>query len=432
MPDLQKIVANEINAQPKINRLVVGVSGGVDSMVLLHCASCLELTFPLLAVHINHQLSADADGWQREVEHYCGLRDITLITKKVDVVEAGGPEKAARIARYQAFESVLQTDDLLLLAHHADDQAETLLLRLLRGAGLQGLAAIPRSRKIGPGILLRPFLTIEKQELIVYAKANNIAYVNDTSNANEKFDRNFIRHNIIPLLKKRWPAAISRCLETTELLNEQAQLMQEYVNQDYEKVVCKKERLGISVNLSFINSLTRLRKIAVLREWFRRLGENYPSRDQMEQIIKLTAAAQDAQPRLQLGQHVICRYDNKLYCLPILEESIEACELSDSYTAFNDGSCLEVRSSDFGLDAAKNYHIKFREGGERCHPYGRQHSQTLKKLLQEYQLEPWLRDRIPIIYCGDQIAAVGDLWVEKSFFVTNGRPAIELRWFYSQ
>ncbi len=431
MPDLQKIVATEINAQPKINRLVVGVSGGVDSMVLLHCVSCLELTFPLLALHINHQLSGDADGWQREVEHYCSLRDITLITTKVDVAGAGGLEKAARIARYQAFESVLQTDDLLLLAHHADDQAETLLLRLLRGAGLQGLAAIPRTRKIGSGVLLRPFLKIEKQELIVYAEANNIAYVNDTSNTNVKFDRNFIRHNIIPPLKKRWPATISRCLETTELLNEQAQLLQEYVNQDYEKVVCKKERLGFSINLGSIISLSRLRQIAVLREWFRRLGENYPSRDQMEQIIKLTTAAQDAQPRLQLGQHVISRYDNKLYYLPLLEESIEACELSDSYTAFNDGSCLEVRSSDCGLDAEKSYRIEFREGGERCHPYGRRHSQTLKKLLQEYQLEPWLRDRVPIIYCGDQIAAVGDLWVEKSFFVKNGKPALELSWFYS-
>jgi len=206
----------------------VGFSGGLDSTVLLHALAQLHLPVPVRALHINHQISPNADAWQIQCAEFCAQYSIPFHAEKVRVENTGkGIEDAARAVRYSVFEKNLAPNDFLLTAHHANDQAETLLLRLMRGTGPRGLAAMAAVRALGAGSLVRPLLHFTRAELEAYARLHQLSWVDDESNLDNDYDRNFLRNQVIPLLHNRWPEFKRKWQQTAELCAQQEMVMEE-------------------------------------------------------------------------------------------------------------------------------------------------------------------------------------------------------------
>jgi tRNA(Ile)-lysidine synthase len=212
----------QLEAAPQI---LVGFSGGLDSTVLLHLLCELLPPERITAVHIHHGLSDNADDWQQHAKALCHSLGVSLVTESVVVNQTGaGLESAARDARYKVFEECLVEDGLLLLGHHADDQVETVLFRLLRGSGARGLSGIPQYRAVGSGHLIRPLLSWPKSSLHAYAKSQQLAWIEDESNQLEQFDRNYLRHSVIPVLAQRWPDYVQGIMRTAEQSGQADQL----------------------------------------------------------------------------------------------------------------------------------------------------------------------------------------------------------------
>jgi tRNA(Ile)-lysidine synthase len=432
MNSLAKSLVSLMDHHPDVRRLWVALSGGLDSCVLLHLLAGLRPRLPVQVLHINHQLSPHADKWQAHCEHLAASYGFPFVCETVEVIGAGrGLEMAAREARYAAFERHVEQGDMLLLAHHRDDQAETLLLRLLRGTGLRGMGVMAAVRALGSGLAARPLLEHPRARLRAYALSEGLQWVEDESNQEVDFDRNYLRHEVLPLLEKRWPDFTRRWAETARLARDNERLLREYAAGDLNAADRRQERLGQSVALGYLFGLTELRRNALLRHWVQTCGYSSPQQVHLEKMDQFFSAANDAQPLLAWGGCELRRFAGRLYLLPRLAETGAEDVLWDTarILTLSDNSQLSAVGSCVGLRADKDYRVCLRQGGERCRPHNRAHSQTLKKLLQEYQLEPWLRDRVPLIYAGDQLAAVGDLWVCRDFH-TDQAPAWQVVWSY--
>jgi len=218
----------------KSTTIWIAYSGGLDSQVLLHLCVQSKYMNKIKAIHIHHGLSKNADQWVEHCKETCQNLKIPLIIKYIQIneIKRKSLEELARHKRYEIFEELLEENDVLLMAHHADDQAETFLLRALRGSGIEGLSAIPQQRKLGKGILYRPLLNFSRMELQKYAHENNLKWIEDESNQCEKFDRNFLRKQIIPILKNRWKGLEKTLCRTAHIQTETAQLLLEHAQQD--------------------------------------------------------------------------------------------------------------------------------------------------------------------------------------------------------
>ena len=403
----------------------IAYSGGVDSHVLLHLLAQLrkQKKIPALtALHINHQLNPRAHEWVEHCRRVCAELDIEFIAEAVDVVnDGGGIEAAARAARYAAFEKHIGQDELLLQAHHRDDQIETLLLRLLRGSGVAGLAAIPTQRALGRGQLLRPLLPWSRADVLAYANENALQWVDDDSNRDDRFDRNFLRLNVLPVIEQRWPAYRSTLSRVVTQADEAAQLLDELARIDIQDSINEEGALSLAA----CKTLSAERQGNVLRYWLQQKNLPQPSREQLQQVLAMAYARIDAQPCVMWPGVEIHRFRDHLYAMtplpPLPAEPIDIeWDLPSPLQIEGLGELTATAAIGSGLRADLNYRVRNRVGGERCKPAGRAHSQTLKKLLQEYSVPPWLRDRLPLIYCGDEIAAVADVWVCEGFVA---RPA---------
>ncbi|HEY3698744.1 MAG TPA: tRNA lysidine(34) synthetase TilS [Spongiibacteraceae bacterium] len=398
----------------------IAYSGGLDSHVLLHALADLrqrEKTPALTALHINHQLNPLANEWSAHCERVCAQLGIEFIAEKVAVINNGdGLEAAARRARYAAFEHHVNADELLLQAHHCDDQIETLLLRLLRGSGIAGLAAMPAQRELGQGILLRPLLQWRRADLQTYAQQHQLRWIEDDSNYNDRFDRNFLRLNILPLLAQRWPAYPDTLTRVVAQAREATLLIGELAQQDLQSMDVVDGTLPIADCIDL--SATRLRNL--LRYWIQQQHLSQPSREQLQQVVAMLTARADAQPCVSWPGAELHRFRDRLFAMPPLPPlPSHAIDIEWNCTQplriDGMGELSATTAIGTGLRSDLSYRVRNRHGGERCRPIGRAHSQTLKKLLQEYAVPSWLRDRLPIIYCGDQLAAVADLWVCDGF-----------------
>ena len=412
----------------------IAYSGGVDSHVLLHMLAQLRDTEPnippLIAIHINHQLNPHADAWTEHSRSVCARLGVELIVERVNVARDGGVgiEAAARIARYAAFERHVQQNELLLQAHHGDDQIETLLLRLLRGSGIGGLTAIPSSRSLGKGQLLRPLLGSSRAEILDYAHRQHLRWIEDDSNDSEHFDRNFLRLRVLPPMGERWPAYRSTLARVIEQAREAEHLLDALAAQDFAAARADNSTLAIARCLA----LEPARRRNLLRHWLQQLQLPLPSRGQLLQIEKILGARTDAEPCVRWPGVEVHRFGNRLYAmpeLPPLPMSVDAAwRPADEWALPGMGILCAQRLSGQGLRADCDFRIRRRRGGERCRPLGRAHSQTLKKLLQEYAIPPWLRDRLPLIYCGDELAAVANLWICEGFAAPAGHAGWVLDW----
>ena len=404
--------------------IYIGYSGGIDSHVLLHlCASMAHLKEKITAVYVHHGLQLEADAWAEHCKKTATGLGVDFKVIRVDAIASQGesPEEVARNARYTALRTLIETDDVLLVAQHREDQLETVLLQLFRGSGLSGLSAMPAFMNFGKGVLLRPLLNTPKIAVEVYAKLHNLSWIEDPSNQSNNFNRNFLRNAIVPLLKQRWPAcdktvarSAGHCSEAQLLLSEQAKKLFLPIFNILD------ETLTISQLIAY--SLTQQR--LVIREWFQMLNLKMPSQAFIERIQSdVISARPDSDPLLSGKGYCIRRYRDKLYCLKVAgAEKIVASiwpkmQISFSFSA---GQALYFMPSSAGICYDKwqksTVVVKARSGGEKISLPGRKGHHDLKQLFQEAGIAPWERAGIPLIYLDDKLAVVGDLWISADFY----------------
>jgi tRNA(Ile)-lysidine synthase len=411
-------------------RLVVGFSGGLDSTVLLHALATLPEARArgLRAIHIHHGLHADADAWATHCERVCAGLNVPLkvIRVKVDAAGGRGPEGAARAARLAVFRDAVAADAVLALAHHRDDQAETVLLRLLRGAGGDGLAAMRRRSQLGTLHLWRPLLDLPRAALRDYADAHSLSWIEDPSNADDRYDRNFIRVRVLPLLEERWPQAKRNLARSAALLTEQSQLLR--VATDARLHV-----LQVAPNVLDITGLLaqpRAQRARVLRAWLQRLQGHPPPWSVLATIEQdLLRARHDSEARIDWADIALHRWRDRLYALipsVPLPPDWEVVWDGSAPLRLPDGATLELTGA-VGFDAPLTVHA--RRGGERIRLPGREHSHALKHVLQERDVPPWTRARLPLLFDSDaDLLAAGDAIVSAKMDGWLKAHGASLRW----
>jgi tRNA(Ile)-lysidine synthase len=416
----------------------LGLSGGLDSCVLLQLLTDLGQGMqlpPLVAVHIDHQLSDFSAQWREHCEQLCDRLEVELICRQVTVTNSGsGPEAGARSARYAVFEELVGAGDVLLLAHHADDQIETFFLRLMRGAGTLGLSGMPAQRALGQGQLFRPLLEFPRAALEEYALQRQLKWVEDDSNQDPAMDRNHLRLNVLPSLEERWPGyrkSIGQAMRAvgaaeTEL-SDQYQLL---------LATAAGECFGDStLDLTSLQEMAPQAVARVLRLWLAELGYTAPGRFRLLEFVRqLFKVDKASRPSIELEAYSLRRYRNRVHCVPTplpLARDLQ-CQLPAIDPVAVPGlgwvHMEPVQTAGVVIPASGSWRLAFRQGGERCQPQGRPHSQSLKKLLQEYEVPPWWRKRLPLLYDGEELIAVADLWVCEGYQGTPERPGFQLHW----
>lgn len=401
-------------------RWLVAFSGGIDSTVLLHAlARCRDkMQQSVLAVHIDHGLHPESAAWEGGCRQIAADLGVQYLSRKVAVAtdSGSGPEAAARQVRYAAIQQLLQAGDCLLSAHHEDDQAETLLLNLMRGSGPAGLAGIAAVRDLPPGRLLRPMLGIPLESIVAYAARHDLAWIEDPSNADTRFDRNYLRNEIMPRLASRWPAVAARLKQSADLAGESSELLNDLADLDIES-------LGSPLRLALagMREMSPPRQRNVLRRAIRRSGlPPAPASRLYQAVNELVPARQDAQPVVIWPGAELRRYQDFVFVLP---EMSAVDDVAGKVLLIN-GNPLDLgpgmgalgleEQQSAGIDpqfAASGLEVRYRQGGEEIRLAGHECTHKLKKLLQQESVLPWMRARLPLLYAADRLVAVADLWV---------------------
>lgn len=397
--------------------LTVALSGGVDSVVLLHlCKTYLESldsnqSIPVEAIYVNHGLSENAQDWQQFCGQLCLSLNIPFKTKRVNVQPKPRQslEALARDARYQALDELAEQGNLILLGQHADDQLETFLLRLKRGSGLAGLSAMQDTVRLSSGRqCIRPLLNISREDIEAFARTFSLAHIEDESNQDDKFDRNFLRNQIIPPLKKRFNGFLKSTLRSIELLQQQQALIDEISQADL--LLCEDQNdVPATLKLNELKQFSELRQSNVVRAWLSDLGVVMPSKAQMLQILTQSLESrEDAQMQVQLSKGAIRRYRDKLYfdaqdATPNNVENIESTIL-----VLNDKTTLKRESSGLLRQPFENERVSIRFGllKSQIKPYKKVRSNTLKYWLKELKVPTWQREHIPLVYYNDALVQV--------------------------
>ncbi len=421
---------------PPAHRYWVAYSGGCDSTVLLHALAALQDQLPVevRALHVNHHLHPAAPQWAEHCHRVCEALDIPLYEINVDARGSKGesPEAAAREARYRIFTEMLQEGDGLLLAHHRDDQAETLLLQLLRGSGPRGLAAMPSQRPLGAGWLGRPLLGFTREALCQYAGAEGLAWIDDPSNFDTEYDRNFLRQEIMPLLQQRWPSAASTLARAAGHQAESVELLHQLAEADGQH--CAGSRAE-TLRIEPLTQLTPERQRNLLRYWIDSVNHlPLPDQQRLHRILdEVIPAAEDAQPCIAWPGGQVRRYAGLLYLLaadpqplvgPLHWDLTGTLELDDGrqlHAVTTRGKGLQME-----LQGNSGISVRFRQGGEVCRPAGRGHQHELKKLFQEWGVPPWERPRVPLLYVGEDIAAVVGYCICEPYHVADQQAGLKI------
>lgn len=429
---LIEAVKHSVAAVPSVDpHVFVGYSGGLDSSLLLHAAHRAIPCERLTVVHCDHGINKDSASWARQCREQAAQLNLDFVLNELKL-DANASEQSARDARYRCFENLISAKQVVehqisksqisksksaifLLGHHADDQSETLLFRLFRGTGVKGLAGMPKSRKLGNGWLSRPFLELARAELVDIAKQLDLSWIEDDSNGRDEYDRNFIRNQLMPIIQSRWPKADKQLLHTQQLMAESDQLLSDYADQLIEGMDRRSEVFGCSFSLSALFALSELGgaqlDLVLRRILYLALGSQ-PSQVELDQIkIQMFQSDMDSEPKIQLSDIQLRRYRARLYLIqPATDvETDKRFRWSAEQPLIIDGlGVLSLIADDSSVKDCAEFEVRFRQGGERAKPLQRGYSQSLKKLMQEHQIEPWLRSRLPLVYQGDQLLAVAD------------------------
>jgi len=433
--DIHIQINDFLSRQLKPNQqLLLGLSGGLDSCVLLHLLSAFKQTIPfnLLAMHVHHGLSANADAWAEFCLQQCALLNVPLEIVHISIEKDTklGIEGAARQLRYEALFSYKLDEvpvDYIVTAHHQDDQAETLLLQLFRGSGIKGLAsmaAVDNARR-----LLRPLLNISRSQLQDYAELQGIQWCEDESNTDTHYDRNFVRHEVLPILEARYPAVKSVLARSALHLAEANELLDALAAIDAEQLISSN-----SICLIGLAKLEFSRAKNVLRWWFAKNYLSMPSAEYLSQIIsQLLNAKADANIHIVLQHLVLKKFQKKAYLLQ--EKSQQAFDMiwnGEAALMLPNGGQLffkQVTGSGLALKfGMTKLRITSRDGGERFKPNVLRPTRTLKHLLQEASIPPWQREYLPLIYWHDTLACVPGIGISHELQAVGDELGIEIVW----
>lgn len=433
---------NQLGAIAKINSettVQVGYSGGVDSTALLHLLhrSRELIQFRLVALHVNHGIDPQSDCWEEHCLRFCNEMKIEFRSTSLELGKQYSRvnENTARSARYSWFRSQLGTDEMLLTAHHQNDQAETFLLNLMRGAGVYGLSAIQPVQKFASGWLVRPLLDVPGDEIVDYARQHGLEFLEDASNSDLSYERNYLRHEVLPKTRQRWPSAVQQIGRSAEFLSQTRQLVDDLAKIDIES--CRSDgsgflSIGFQLSIDIMKSLHRYRRLNLIRYWTKIHALPQPPRDALGQFIETALTLDKEFAELCWSHYRMYRYRDDLYLARATDSSVS---LSHVVWDFNQQLTLEQmgiklvprRSQDSGLSVEKltgEVSVRLRSGGERIRLPGRKHSSSLKKLFQQHGIPPWERNQLPLIYCEDEIAAVVPWLVSDRFKAKPGESGI--------
>lgn len=411
--------------------LVVALSGGLDSMVLLHALAAMPAARirGLRALHVHHGLHAGADAWQMHCEAACEALRVPLRTVRVDVPRDHGEglEAAARHARHAAFADELEAGEVLVLAHHRDDQAETFLMRALRGSGVDGLGAMQAWRAFARGWLWRPLLAYPRAQLLAYAQAHGLQWIDDPSNDDTRFDRNFLRRRVLPLLRERWPHADAAFARSAGLCSDAAGLLDEG---DAHALARLRTADPNILDRRALRALPAPRRARVLRCWVAELGlPPLPAGGITCIEADVLDARDDADPRFAWHGATIRAWRDLLHAdrpYPVLPAAWR-CEWDGAIPIRLPGGGELHLEGGRPFDAPVTVHA--RQGGERITLPGRDHSHALKHVLQELGIPPWERERLPLVSNAQgELLAAGDLVYAAAFDAWLLQNGLRLRW----
>lgn len=403
----------------------IAFSGGLDSHVLLSLCAALrtEHSLSLRAIHLNHRVSPFADEWAAHCARVCAALNIDYVEATLAPASSVvNLEESLRQQRYAVFAQHIHANDVLLTAHHQDDQAETLLVQLLRGAGPKGLAAMPRIKSFAKGTHARPLLDVPRTALQQYAETQGLRWIDDESNANQAFTRNFLRHDILPRLGARWPtvqATLSRsashCAEAQVLL------------ESFAATACEQTKGSVEGTLSVarLNEYNPAQQRLILRTWIEQRGFPLPDTRKLETIQQtVLTAAWDRLPTVRWQGTALRRYRDDLYLmLPMPAhhpDQTYAWDLQTPLCLNGIGQLYASPVKEGGLTPAlQTVTVRFRQGGEILH-LDKRGRHTLKNLFHEWNVLPWLRDRLPLIFSGDRLVCVPGYFVDKDYEAVGG------------
>ena len=411
-----KELSRWIETLSRYDLIYIGFSGGVDSTVLLHAlANEPRLSKKIHVLHINHGISSQADAWQSHCEQICQQWSIPYQAIPVSFDRSANIEEGARNARYSAFARCIQDNQCLLTAHHQDDQAETLLLHLFRGAGVKGLAGISETSVFSQGTLHRPLLGISRETILAYAKSKQLVWIEDESNANVHFSRNFIRQQVLPLLQTKWPEVSKNLVRTSVLCREAQSNLDDLAQCD----------MLFSTNstilpLHQLKQLSQRRLSNVLRYWLQINAVRLPNYLTIQRIIQeVIEAASDANPEVCWDNVIVRRFQNQLFLLINSDVDVPLSISWDSFPALISVPGVGVVAAQlvekgFVFHPGDRVELRFRQGGELF--YFHKQTKALKKLMQEWGIPTWLRDKTPLLYVNGQLAVVVGYAVSDGYY----------------
>jgi tRNA(Ile)-lysidine synthase len=417
---------------PDATRLVVGVSGGADSASLLTALSELS-DRAMRAVHVDHGLQTASVALRASSNALCERLRIPLTVLEVKVESSGESlEAAARDARYRALARNLAPGECLLTAHHAEDQAETVLLQLLRGAGIKGLSAMPMLRRLATGWHLRPLLRVTRRDLEAYAEMHGVQAHEDPMNRDLRFDRVFLRAEIWPKLIERWPGAAASLGRAAS----HAADAQDLLERDADEALFRL-RDGRALSVTGLRALTERDRINVLRRWLAESGMASPSSARLTEGLRQALLADaDQAPAIVWDGHALRRYQDRLVVteatLPSLAACLEWPVRADARLDLGSGlGTLRWLPRLGGLDAKRlpdGLTVRRRVGGETLRLGARARTQSVQHLCQAMGVLPWMRDALPMIHAGDSLVAIGDIWRDARWGAREDEMGFDVVW----
>ncbi|MDW2643918.1 tRNA lysidine(34) synthetase TilS [Citrobacter sp. HN-141] len=401
------------------NAILVAFSGGLDSTVLLHQLVLWRALHPdvaIRAIHIHHGLSPHADSWVQHCESVCAQWQVPLVVERVHLEDDGlGIEAQARRARYQAFAQTLLPGEVLMTAQHLDDQCETFLLALKRGSGPAGLSAMGENSPFAGTQLIRPLLAQTREALETWARQHELRWIEDESNQDDAYDRNFLRLRVTPLLQQRWPHFAQATARSAALCAEQESLLDELLASDLANCVTAQGTLLLGP----LMTMSTVRRAALLRRWLAGLNAPMPSRDALERIWQQVALArEDASPCFRLGEYDVRRYQSQLWWVKSVNGQSESvipwsCWQTPLALPAGLGEVQLIATGELRMPRADEpVSIRFKAPG-LLHIVGRNGGRKLKKIWQEQGIPPWRRDTTPLLFYGDTLIAAAGVFVTR-------------------
>jgi tRNA(Ile)-lysidine synthase len=417
----------------KSSPIYIGYSGGVDSTLLLTIACDVLGADNVVAIHVNHQLSDVSEQGMKHTQQACLTLGCRFEARNVDVENMGcGLEAEARQQRYSVFSDILESGTTLLLGHHLDDQVETFFLRMFRGAGKHGLKGMSQNSVRDHYNIFRPLLDVSREQIEKIAHELNLNWIEDDSNQDERFDRNFLRQTVLPAIEGRWPSYRDKVIQTMSLFVEEEK---GEANSEFDVANELEHRLSHDMGLKLvqIEQFTQNQLMSLLHLWLVKLGLQVPSRARLQAVVDSVINAQsDAQPEVELAGGFIRRHGPALYWVGIQQPIGKAPSAQLNQPQDWPGvGLVDLVDDDHEPRLSMtlpDLHWSTRQGGEVMRPVGRSKRRDLKRLFQEYRFKPWLRDRTPLLFSGKELVAIGDSLLSAEHIALPGEPGFRVIW----